>query len=511
MFRRVARRQGVARSLCAATAVALALTLAACGSQLDPETVSKANGGDTTGAQGGVAGSDTGVVDDGTTGGTGGTGDLGTSGTTGSTGDTGTGGSTGTTGGSTGGSGGGDSGGSGGGSGGDEGTGDNAAGGGGKGASCDGFKNQTGVTDDTITIGNSSDISGPVPGLFESSQDAMKAYVAYFNRDSDICGRKLKLNLYDSRTDAAADQQAYAKACDEVFAMVGSMSAFDSGGAATAQNCGIPDIRSAAVTRERNACATCFGAQSTQTGEFENAVPDFVKKYYADSADNAGFLYINAGAAAQNAVVQKNAMEKRGLKFSVFQGIDISEFNYAPYVQQLKDEGVEVVFWIGAYQQSVRLRQAMQQQGYTPKLYLRDPTDYHPDYIETGGDAVEGTVVFLNFVPFEEANSNKELQLYMSWLQQVKPGATPTFFGLFSWSAARLFVEQSLALGGKLSRPALVSAVKGVNNWTANGMHSPQTVGSKHISECWRFVKLTGGKWVPVGGTKYSCTGITTA
>ena len=97
-------------------------------------------------------------------------------------------------------------------------------------------------------------------GSSSPSQDAVKAYVAYFNSTSDICGRKLKLVTYDSRTDAGADQQNYAKGCDETFAMVGSMSAFDSGGAATAQGCGLPDVRSAAVTRDRNACNTCFPA-----------------------------------------------------------------------------------------------------------------------------------------------------------------------------------------------------------------------------------------------------------
>ena len=74
-----------------------------------------------------------------------------------------------------------------------------------------------------------------MPGLFEANQDAVRAYVAYFNATSDICGRKLELKTYDSRTDAAADQQAYTQACDDTFAMVGSMSAFDSGGASTAQ------------------------------------------------------------------------------------------------------------------------------------------------------------------------------------------------------------------------------------------------------------------------------------
>ena len=61
----------------------------------------------------------------------------------------------------------------------------------------------------------------------------------------------------------------------------------------------------------------------------------------------------------------------------------------------------------------------------------------------------------------------------------MKPGATPTFFGLFAWSAARLFVEQATKLGGKLSRSSLVTSLKGVNNWTANGMHAPQPVGAK--------------------------------
>ena len=134
-----------------------------------------------------------------------------------------------------------------------------------------------------------------------------------------------------------------------------------------------------------------------------------------------------------------------------------------------------------------------------------------PTSSSTGGDAVEGTVVFLNFVPFEEAGSSKELQLYLSWLQQVQPGAEPTFFGLFSWSAARLFVEQSVKLGGKLTRPTLIDALRKVDNWTANGLHAPQHVGSKQTSECWRFVQLTGGKWVPVGGTEYPCSGNTTA
>jgi ABC-type branched-subunit amino acid transport system substrate-binding protein len=476
----------------------LALGLAACGSQLDPDEVAGANGG-AGGAtvQGGEvvpgAGTDPGAAT------SDGAGAVGGGATTGSSTTTGGGGGAG--GAAAGGSGG--SGGQGG-----QGSGQNAADGG-QSASCDGFQNGPGVSDTEITIGNASDVSGPVPGLFESSQDAVKAYVAYFNSSSDICGRKLKLVTYDTRTDAGADQQAYAKGCDEVFAMVGSMGAFDSGGAATTQACGLPDVRSAAVTKDRNACTTCFPAQSVNTGEWENAPGEFIKKNYPDTVAHAGLLYLNAGAAAENAPVEVNAMTKQGLHFDVVQGIDVSEFNYAPYAQQLKDKGVRVVLWVGSYQHSLKLAQAMQQIGYKPDLYLRDPTDYIPDFVETGGEAVDGTVVFLNFVPFEEAGTNQEMQLYTSWLQQVSPGATPTFFGVFSWSAARLFVEKSIALGGKLSRSTLIDALRKTDKWTANGMTAPQHVGSKRTGDCWRFIQLNGGTWQPVGGTKYTCAGTT--
>lgn len=480
------------RRAAAPVALLLCLTLAACGSQLRPEDVALTNG---NGA--GTVG--------GTSAGTGGDSGLSAGGTGGGAGTT-TGGGAGTTSGGGAAAGGGTST-----SGGGSGGGDPAAPPESK-QNCDGFENGPGITNDTITIGNSSDISGPVPGLFEQAQAATKAFVAYFNATSTICGRKLVLKSYDSRTDAAADQQAYSAACDEVFAMVGSMSAFDSGGAATAEQCGLPDIRSASVTNERNGCSVCFGAQSANPAEFENAVPDFVlENYPAEVASHAAFLYIDAGASAQNATQQVKAMTKRGLDFVYTQGISTTEFNYGPYVQKLKQAGARVVFWTGAWQQSVRLRQAMTSQDYQPDLYLRDPTDYNSGFVSQGGSDVDGTVIFTNFTPFEEAGSQPETALYVSWLKQTDPNAEPGFFGAFAWSAARLFVTNAIKLGGGLDRAALIDSFAKTDNWTANGLTAPQHIGPKRVGDCWRFIQLDNGVWKPVDGTKYHCNGTTQA
>jgi ABC-type branched-subunit amino acid transport system substrate-binding protein len=378
-----------------------------------------------------------------------------------------------------------------------------------KAGSCAGFKNGPGVTDSTITIGNSSDISGPIPGLFTSAQQATRAYVAYFNATSNICGRKLKLNTYDSRTDAGSDNVAYTSMCSDVFAAVGSMSAFDSGGAATTEKCGLPDLRTAAATLARNQCSTCFGAESTSANEFTNAIPDFFVKNYHDASQKAAFLYINAGAAAENAKTQQDVETQRGMKFLYSAGIDVAEFNYGPYVQQMKSKGVRWVQFIGAYQQSVRLSQAMQQAGFQPDVRFFDPTVYDAGFVKAGGSAVDGTITFTNFTPLEE--SQPELNLYKQWLQQVAPGAAPTFFGEYAWSAAKLFVTQALALGGNLSRDSLIASVRNVHAWTAAGLHSPMDIAGKHAPTCARFLQLNAGRWSPIDGTEYICNGYTRA
>jgi ABC-type branched-subunit amino acid transport system substrate-binding protein len=139
---------------------------------------------------------------------------------------------------------------------------------------------------------------------------------------------------------------------------------------------------------------------------------------------------------------------------------------------------------------------------------MLDPSAYEPGFLKQGGSAVNGVKFFVNFTPLDE--SQPELNLYKKWLQQVAPGAQPTFFGLFAWSATKLFVEKSIQLGGKLTRASLVAAVKGTNGWTGGGMHSPMSVGSKHPPVCVRWMTVKNGQFVPYT-SKYVCGGYTKA
>ena len=388
------------------------------------------------------------------------------------------------------------------------GTGDNAPSGSTRAGSCEGFKNTTGITRDVIKLGNAADISGPVPGIFQGAQEGARAYVAYFNSRSDICGRKLEIVTADSRADNAANEAAARQFCSVVFAAVGSMSAFDAGGSATTQKCGLPDLRSTSVDPARNACTTCFSTQAVNSALVNRSVPRWFARQKPAAVKRAATLHVGAGAAPINAKSQAEAWRRNGVNVTYEARIDVSEFNYAPYVQQLKNRDITWVQYVGPFQFAVRLAQAMQQQNYKPDFYVLDLTGYDPRYIQSGGAAVEGTYVWMPTALIERPQDNEEMALYQAWLQQVKPGAIPDSYGLFAWSAARLFAEKATELGGRLTRQSLVQALKGVRKWTANELHAPQDVGGKRTAECQRILRLEKGRYVQVSRGDYLCEGL---
>jgi hypothetical protein len=505
-------------------AVGLSITLAACGARLteaqrnsaiaygapagDTSANGAAGGSATGGAAGGSAGGTAtgGSATGGTTGGAAGGGSA-AGGTTGggtaggTTGKTTGGGTTGgktTSGGSTGGTTGGKTT-----SGGGTGGGTTGGGGGGTGPgsdTCNGTASGStapGVTATQISIGNASDLSGPIGGLFSSARDATSAYVAYYNatHPQGICGRKLKLDAYDSQTNDSGDNQQTIAACQADFALVGSVSAFDSGGAAQASQCGIPDLRAVSTTRARQTCGTCFGVDSQQLPEVPQVQPDFWNKQFPGAGAKAAFLYVNTGTTAQQAKSWEAAYAKDGFTWVLDQPIGISESDYTPYVAKMQQAGVQYVQFLGAFQEATTLVQNMQAQGFKPKVTVLDPTGYDPNFVKSAGAAANGVYVFSNGAMFEEASSNPELALYVKWLGQVAPGQAPTYFGMYAWSAAELFVRLANQIGPNLTRQAMVSAIQGVHGYTGNGVFSPEDVGGKHTSPCALFMQLQGTAW----------------
>ena len=370
--------------------------------------------------------------------------------------------------------------------------------------SCAGFKNGDHISNSTIQLANIADTSGPVSGLFAGAQQGMKAYAAYFNSQSTICGRRLQVEYLDSQTSSSGDQQASTTACNDAFAIVGSMGAFDDGGAQTVSKCGIPDLRAATTESARLQSPVVYSAQSLNVNYQPTTYADYYKKAFPGVADKAAYLYIGAGAGQANGEAAIKMLKSRGYNIVYQAAVPVTEINYTGYVSKMQAAGVKYVQYTGSAQQAAGIVKAMQQQNFHP-IWVLDPEAYNTAYTQNAGSAAEGTHIWINALPFEEASRSSEMQLYEQWLQRTSPGAAPDYFGMYAWSAGRLFTDEALKLGGKLNRQTLLQALSHVDNWTGNGMTGPQHVGAKITGTCYNFIVYKSGKWVREGPGNYTC------
>ncbi|HJP66764.1 MAG TPA: ABC transporter substrate-binding protein, partial [Actinomycetota bacterium] len=331
----------------------------------------------------------------------------------------------------------------------------------------------TGVTASQITIGTVSDLSGIQPGLFKSTTDAVSAAAAYMNSQGGICGRQVKAVPYDSQETSSGDKAATQDACRASFALVGSMSAFDDGGASVVDSCGIPDMTAITTNSQRAFADNTYAMYQVRPDQYLQGTARFIKSKYGDAViKHAAILWLNSGVTKTNASVREKGEEQNGFHFVYKKEVQVVETNYTSYVIQMKDAGVEYVTMVADYQSIIRLCQAMQQQGWYPKVMDWDSVVYSPKFLQQANGAANGSLFFMNTAMLEEAAGNPEMKLYEQWLGRVAPGSAPDYFGLYAWSAARLFQQLTTKIGPDLTRAKLFSALKATHSWDGHGLHA---------------------------------------
>jgi ABC-type branched-subunit amino acid transport system substrate-binding protein len=359
-----------------------------------------------------------------------------------------------------------------------------------------GGKTDVGVTGNTVTLATVADVTGVQPGIFRSAWQAMTALNAYVNSTGGIYGRQLKTLLLDSRADSVANRAAVTQACEQSFAMVGSMSAFDDGGASVGEKCGIPDISAITVNAARQTATNVYAASPNRPDYVNTSWMRYIQRLHPAEAKHSAMLWLNAGATSQNAAQDVKAMSALGYTFVYKTEVQVLEGNYSPYVQAMKEKGVQLVTMVADYQSIQRIQKSMEQAGWFPKVRLWNSVIYSQNYITTGGTAVNGGIVFLNTAMFEEAANNPEMQLYEQWLQRTSPGAVPDYFGMYAWSAGRLFQKAAIAAGPKLTRAALFAAIKQIHAWSDYGMHATHDIGNKLEANCTLFAEVRNRHFV---------------
>lgn len=364
----------------------------------------------------------------------------------------------------------------------------------------------TGVTATEIKVAVLSDRTGPVPGLFESTIRAMQAWANMVNGQGGIYGRKIKIIPIDSKTSTADNRAGALQACSQAFALVGSMSAYDDGGAGPVAQCGIPDIPTTVVNLGRENVKTTFPVDPNVSSRSVIVPQKWLAEQFPDAPKAAGQVWLNAPVTRFNAEKNMKATGTLGFNYVYQRQVEVVEPNFTPFVVDMKNKGVQYVTMVSDNNSIARLLKAIQSQNWQPKVRQFDTVIYDQKFLQTAGSAAEGVYTFVNAVPLEEASSSKEYQLYIDSLKRSAGGAPDGFFGLYAWSAGRLFQHVLEKAGPQVTRAKVVEQLSAVHSWDGHGLHPAHDIGNKRIANCQVVLQVKGGKFVRVHPpTGYLC------
>jgi ABC-type branched-subunit amino acid transport system substrate-binding protein len=388
---------------------------------------------------------------------------------------------------------------------------------------------EVGVTDRELHIAVVADVDTPLaPGLFGGSVDAVQAFARTVNDLGGIAGRRLVVDFYDSRLNAADTVNALIRACIDDFAIVGTTALFvnntdpvvkckDKAGNAT----GIPDLPELNTDPAHQRSPVSYPLIGIQRDYAESA-----RETYTVNAGSERWLLTRYGKLSG---VWLHASDLKSSKygnlpsFVASQRIGITkdaEFDvsalttqagYTPYVQAIKEHrstyarsGLDV-------SSTVRLRKEAAIQGVTSvKAWDCSLQCYDQRLITEGGKDVEGEYVWVPFLPIEEAKHNRALARYVDAVGRENANG----FGIQAWASALLFkqvVDGIVAEDGinALTRERFLDAISRVSDFDAEGMMGTMHPGDRRVTSCYVLLQVRNGKFRRVHPTKpgtFDCT-----
>ena len=388
------------------------------------------------------------------------------------------------------------------------GTGPGQAAGGGPGGGPARTASDVGVTPTTITLGNISTLTGPVPGLFKGAVVGTQAFLAYQNSLGGVAGRTLKLTVADDGLDSGTNRAAALDLVGKVFAFAGSFSTSDDGSAdVLAKNPGVPDV-GYALSRARNALPNNYSpqplVQGWRAGPFR-----YLKEKYPDAVTKVALFYTDVQVSRDAAHNVETVAAQQGWKIVYRRATQANEANFTADVLQMRNAGVRGLVSLNDPSTQARVATAMAQQNL--KLDFSDwgATAYDPKFTTQAGDASNGTMMDIQTAMYggEDSATVPEVALMRSWAVKVSPGVVADTYLALGWASARLLVQGLLAAGPNLTRPSTIAAMKGIDEFDSNGLVPPVGPASKRPATCFLLIGVDKGAFrrVEPAGKGFAC------
>jgi ABC-type branched-subunit amino acid transport system substrate-binding protein len=373
---------------------------------------------------------------------------------------------------------------------------------------------EIGVSADTITVEVMADTGSPLaPGLFQGNVDAMNAYAKWINANGGVGCRQLKVEAWDSKLDATESKNGIINACKTAVAMVGGNALFnpdvtDLGNCVdkAGQPIGIPNFAALANDVNEQCAANAWIVQAvaepctgTNTGVRDLKAFVGATSFYKTVQPNLKGVFLVPGdlpTTVQSSTYQIEAQKSAGVTWidtmKVSGRAEQSAFN--TYVQALKTGGGNYAYMGSNDVAMTKLRKEAKAQGLTGVDVWACSLACYTENFKTAGADVDGTYVWMQFVPFEEASTNKAVQTYVD-----ASGGKPDAFGAQAWQAGMAFtqaVNEIVAEKGAnaITRANILEKMKTLS-FDADGWIGKARTSPKVFSDCMVIMQINGGKF----------------
>jgi len=374
-----------------------------------------------------------------------------------------------------------------------------------------------GVTADTITVLVAADVQSPLaPGLFKDAWVGVQAWADHLNANGGLACREVKVIQFDTLLNPNESANAQISACENALAMVGTTAlfVFDTD---TMNSCpdqagnpiGLPDIAQLTTEVAHQCSVNTFPVVAPQGAcPYSGGPRVFIErvgeiKWFQDNIEpNLKGVFISPGdlpSTRQASITTIRAMENAGVEniaeFAV-KGSDLQPV-YTPFVQAIADNGANFARTGSNDQSLVKWRSEAAAQGVKAEIWECTIACYNHSIFEAGGDVIDGTYMTVFSVPFEEADTNAELQAYVDSVD------SPAAFGLNAWAAGVMFQDAVNALVDAdgvngITRQSVLDQLSTVTAFDAHGMLGVTNPAEKKSGPCFVMLQIQNGAFVRV-------------
>jgi ABC-type branched-subunit amino acid transport system substrate-binding protein len=377
---------------------------------------------------------------------------------------------------------------------------------------------EIGVTPTEIKITVMADTGAALaPGFAQANVDAVVAFADHINANGGLGCRQLVVETWDSKLDPTEVKNGQITACSNSLALVGGYSVFnpdpsamdgcvDQAGAPT----GLPNVAAFAVDTNEACSPMTIGVNARAEGC--PVVPDTEREFVRMKGPFTKLLEMVPGlhgvyvanadlpSTIVSAVPDIGVQEQAGIVFDakVRQFSREAQSDYTSRVAFLQRGSNYVYNGSSDFSTALYMKEAVAQGiDMSQVTWACGVPCYSKRFLEQGGDAVENAYMWIQFLPFEEADTNAALQAYVDAVGVDKADT----YGALSWQAAIAFqqaVNQLVLDQGPnaLTRANLLTALSAIEDFSADGMSGARALGEP--SPCYVLLQVQDGAFARV-------------